>query len=296
MPALWSCASLGSIALLGAIPCIVLALGEADQRDDLEHREAFTAWAAWSGALLAVVLVCTAVFVALAALNRRWTADVGAALPRVSFGDRGPAVRITTRQQRRRARRSRQATDWWHLGGSIIAGGGGALIFLGLYVHQPGLRADRVSYPASTEAVIGGIVLSGGGLLFIGLVALLMVDGLMLFRKVSALRRTVRRPDQATPADRRLARVAMSAVITSCDGALMVWTAVTVLGLGSALGTGNVAAFILPLALWTIVGSVLAAARWKAENIAPLIRNSVGYELPSQPDSSEFPDINLHGQ
>jgi len=292
-PALWSAVGLGSVAALGLIPCIVLAAEEAGRLDDTDHRAAFAGWAVATGVLLAVVVLCIAVCFLLAARNRRWTEETAPALPKAVRGDRGPAVRITTRAERRRARRAWTVHDWLRQAGGSLTVIGAVLVFAGVYLHQPGLYADKVSYAEPVERVIGGITLAGGLIVAVGLALSAVTGGVELIRACVAILRAT--PDEQDPRQRRIARTATATLLDAGDAALRLWTVGAVLAGGWVLGGGELGGAPVLAVVWAMLGAGLVWARVVLEAKAPGLRNRLGHQLPSEPDDSEFPNLTVYG-
>ncbi|WFR84117.1 hypothetical protein [Arthrobacter sp. Y-9] len=293
LPAVWSAVGLGSLAVLALIPCVVLAAGEAGRLDNPDHSAAFTGWAVASGVLLAVVALCTVACFVLAARNRRWAQEMAPALPKSALGDRGPAVRITTKEQRRRARRAWTAHDWFQQAGGSLTMIGAVLVFAGVYLHQPGLYADKISFEEPVEQVIGGIALAGGLIVAVGLVLGAVTGGLDLARAFGAIRTAA--PESASPRQRRIARTATAHVLDAGDAALRLWTVGAVLAGGWVLGGGELSGAAVLAVLWAALGVALVWMRVVLEAKAPWLRNRLGYQLPSEPDDSEYPNLTVYG-
>ncbi|MEZ2372799.1 hypothetical protein [Arthrobacter sp. RCC_34] len=293
LPAVWSAVGLGSLAVLGLIPCVVLAAGEAERLDDPDHRAAFTGWAVASGALLAVVALCTVACFVLVARNRRWSQETAPSLPKGALGDHGPAARITTKAQRRRARRVWTAHDWFQQAGGSLTVIGAVLVFAGVYLHQPGLYADKISFEEPVEQVIGGIALAGGLIVAVGLVLSAVTSGVDLARAFGAIRRPS--PESANPRQRRIARTATAQVLDAGDAALRLWTVGAVLATGWVLGGGELSGAAVLAVLWAALGVALVWLRVVLEAKAPALRNRLGYQLPSEPDDSEYPNLTVYG-
>lgn len=293
LPAVWSAVGLGSLAVLALIPCVVLAAGEAGRLDDPDHRSAFTGWAVASGVLLAVVALCTVACFVLVARNRRWAQVMAPTLPKNALGDRGPAVRVTTKEQRRRARRAWTAHDWFQQAGASLTVIGVVLVFAGVYLHQPGLYADKISFEEPVEQVIGGIALACGLIVAVGLVLSAVTGGVELVRACAALRRTT--PDGQDPRQRRIARTATATLLDAGDTALRLWTVGAVLAGGWVLGGGELGGAPVLAVVWAVLGAALVWVRVLLEAKAPGLRNRLGHQLPTEPDDSEYPNLTVYG-
>jgi len=300
---------LGSASLLAAVPCVVLAAEHAGRLDDELHRTEFTRWAVWAGIFLVVTGVCAAGVWGFAVLNRRWAARTGPLLPAGVLGDRGPAARITTRAQRRVERRSWQSLDWSAWTGRVLVSVGAGLVFLGVYLRQPGLYADRSSYSAGTERLIDLGTVTGGILLVLGLAVVAVTGGVTFKRTLDALRRAT--ADTVASAERALARAGTTMLSNAASVALIWWTVGSIVALGwwfsnqvRTSADGDAAAVPLPgpfasgvfLVGWALVGLLLVAARVALEHFGPTLRNRFGYQIPSEPDDREYPNLTLFGQ
>lgn len=311
-PALASVAGVGGLAVLAAIPCIVLAAEHAGRLDDDLHRTEFASWLNWALALIAIVLLSAGSMLWLAAVNRRWAAGRGARLPRGTTGQSGPRVRTTTRASRRAARRSWGPLDWTGSASGALVAIGAGLVFLGVFLHQPGLYATPVRYDADIEGMIAVVTVVGGVLAVVGLLLAIACGGITTSRTIRAVRRAVDEPRSVTDTDRRLVRAATTSLSDSITTAQAGWAAVAVVAAGwwfaarvdtpadadgSALAdpTTGVGGLLL-LLLWVLCGAALIGARAALQAKGPGLRNRFGYVLPSEADDREFPDLPLFGQ
>ncbi|RIJ77302.1 hypothetical protein D1871_07880 [Nakamurella silvestris] len=310
-PASASTITLGSIALLAALPCVVLAVEHADRLDDELHQAAFVQWAVWAGGFVVLTVVCAVVVRVLSVRSRRWVADVGARVPDGALGDRGPVARITTRAQRRVQRRSWQALEWWAWTGRVVVGLGAGLVFLGVYLRQPGLYADQISYSSGVERTIDLGTVVGGTLLVLGFLVVLVTGARTLIRTVDALRREGTDPRSAAGSDLTQVRAATRTLSDTASVLLIWWTVCSAAALGwwfstqvqtPADGTAAVAPLPLPvtpavsLTVWVVLGVLIMGARVVLESVGPTVRNRFGHQIPSEPDDREYPNLTLFGQ
>ncbi|MFK4731259.1 hypothetical protein ROT00_16340 [Agromyces mediolanus] len=309
-PAIVSLIGLGSLALLAVIPCLVLAAEYGGRLDDELSRAQFWPWAVASGALLAAVLACAAGVWLLVLRDRRWWQRLGSQLPTGVVGDRGPATRITTRAMRRAERRGWGALDRVAQAGRIAVAIGAGVVFLGVYLRQPGLYADPVAYAPEVERVIDAGTVVGAVVLALGILVL-AVTGVLAFRRTAAALRRAGAGDWPAPGDAALLRSATTSLVGAATTLLIWWTVCGVAAAGwwfAALvetpADGSAAALEPPsfgeaapfLAGWLAVGILLVAARAVLEARGPALRNRFGYEPPSEPDDREYPDLPLFGQ
>ncbi|GAA2451534.1 hypothetical protein [Agromyces soli] len=309
-PASVSLIGLGSLALLALIPCVALAAEHGGRLDDELSRAQFWPWAVAAGALLAAVLVCAAGVWLLVLRDRRWWQRLGSQLPKGVVGDRGPATRITTRAMRRAERRGWGALDRVAQAGRIAVAIGAGVVFLGVYLRQPGLYADPVAYTPQVERVIDAGTVVGAVVLALGILVL-AVTGALAFRRTTAALRRAGAGDEPALEDPALLRSATTSLVGAATTLLVWWTVCGVAAAGwwfaAAVTTpadGSAAALRLPsfgeaapfLAAWLAVGVLLVAARAVLEARGPALRNRFGYEPPSEPDDREYPDLPLFGQ
>jgi len=311
-PAIVSVLVIGGLALLAAVPCIVLAAEYGARPDDELSRAEFGPWLAWSVALVAVVLLATAAVWWLAVRNRRWAAEAATRFPRGVVGDAGPAVRVTSRPQRRAARRGWTFRDWLGWCGTVFVLAGAGLVFLGVYLHQPGLYADPIRYAPDVERFIATGTTVGGVVLGLGLLILLATGLGSAGRVVAALRRATVDPAAVTDDDRREVRSATTSLAGTLTAAQAFWAALGALAAGwwfaatvetpadgaSASAPELLAGFggTLLLIVWLLCGIGLVVAQFALNAKGPALRNRFGYELPSEADDREFPDLPLFGQ
>lgn len=310
-PASASTIVLGSFALLAAIPCIVLAAEHAGRLDDELHRAEFAQWATWAGVLLAVTVACSVMVWMFSMLNRRWAVGTGSQLPKEVLGDRGPSARITTRAQRRVERRSWRPLDWAAWTGRVLVAAGAGIVFLGVYLRQPGLYAEQISYSADIELVIDTATAVGGVLLGVGIL-MVVVTGILAFRQtIRALRRASDGLALTHDDDRMRVRAATTTLTNAATASLIWWTVCGIVAAGWWFAThvdtpadGGAAALPFPwpvsptllLVGWLALGVLLIGARIALEAVGPTARNRFGYTPPSEADDREFPNLPLLGQ
>lgn len=276
---------LGSFALLGAITCLALAAGSTTRRDE------FTLWAVWSAVLLGVVGACAAGVWWLSVLNRRWALTVGSRLAPKALGHRGPAVRISSRAQRRAARKRWSPLDWWSWVGGLLVAVGAVVIFLGVFLRQPGLYAEPTPYGPGVERAIDIGTVVGGVLIVLGLVSMLVTGAISCVRIATALRR----PEAGGDARLRTATTTLSSAVAVIQAW---WMAAAVFAVGWWIANGGpsrAAGLLLALG-WLCGGLVLLGARVGLQWCGPRLRNRFGYVVPTEADGREFPDITLFGQ
>lgn len=310
-PASASTIALGSLALLALIPCVVLALEHAGRLGDDAHRAEFTLWVTWTGVFLVVAVVCAAAVWLFSARSRRWVATVRSRLPASVVGERGPAARITTRAQRRVERRSWRPLDWsaW-VGGALVAVGA-CIVFLGVYLRQPGLYAEQVTYGPDVERLIDAATAVGGTLLGLGILLAIGTGIFQLGLLVRALRRVDGDAVPVTDSDRLRVRAATTTLSTAVTAALIWWTVCGVVAAGWWVATQvdasageaagespfpSLVAVPILLVAWITIGLLLIGARIALEAVGPVVRNRFGYTPPSEADDREFPDLPLFGQ
>ncbi|MGK9146499.1 hypothetical protein KXS11_02580 [Plantibacter flavus] len=310
-PAMASFVGLGGLALLAAIPCIVLAAEHAGRLSDELHRGEFVLWMLWSGGCVAVALLAAATVWWLSAVDRRWRTSGSERLPDGTVGHAGPAVRRTSRAGRRRARRTwgtLERTQW--IAGLLVIVGAG-LVFLGVFLHQPGLYAEPVRFRSDVEAVIGTGTVIGGVVLALGVAAAIFTGSVSSLQTIRALRRSSVDPSSVTADDRRRVRAVTTSLSSSVTTAQALWTAVAVVaggwwfaarvdtpvdaGTTIAEPIADVGGALLVIA-WLLGGAVLVGVRALLLANGSELRNRFGYAVPSEADDREFPDLPLFGQ
>lgn len=310
-PATASTITVGSLALLAAIPCIVLAAEHAGRLDDELHRAVFTQWVIWAGVLIATAGICAASVWLFSLLSRRWMDRTGSRLPKGALGDRGPSVRITTRAQRRAERRFRHPLDWAAWAGRVLVAVGAGLVFLGVYLRQPGLYAEQITYSADVERVIDAATAVGGALLAAGILVVAATGILAVWNTVRALRRAGDGLEDARREDRTRVRAATATLANTATAALIWWTVGGIVAVGwwfanvietPAHGTATALAFLWPAAPavllvgWIALGLLLIGGRIALEAVSPNVRNRFGFTPPSEADDREFPNLAQFGQ
>lgn len=307
-PASVSTLILGSVTLFAVLVCVILAAEHRGRLGDEVHRAEFTVWAVWAGVFAVVTACCAAAGWMFSVLNRRWQARVGSLLPKGALGDRGPAVEVTTRAQRRAQRRSWRPLDWFAWVGRLLVGAGGGLVFVGVYLRQPGLYADRFTYGDKVERVIDGSTMVGGALFGLGMLIVAVAGGVALRQTIRALCRARTDPMQVSDDDRTRIRAATGTLSSTASAALIWWTVCAVAAVGwwfdhrvhtTADGPSDVVPLSVSASLligWGVIGLLLVGARTALEAVAPRVRNRFGYDAPSVPDDREFPDLALFGQ
>lgn len=312
-PASASAVVVGSLALLAAIPCLVLAAEQGGRLDDETRVAEVTAWVVWSGVFLAVALCSAAVVWLLAVRNRRWAERAASRFGSGIVGNRGPTVRISSRAQRRAARRSWRPLEWSGWCGRVLLAIGAGVVFLGVYLRQPGLYADPVRYTAEIERVIDVGTIVGGVLVGGGLVAVLVTGSMSYARTIVALRSAVVDQRSVPRDDRDRVRTASTTLSELISTAQAWWaaTAVVVLGWWFAVHVETPAdsgvevipadplagpAGIVTVIVWLLFGAALIGARAFLQANATTLRNRFGYEFPTEPDDREYPNLTLFGQ
>lgn len=307
-PASVSTLILGSFTLFAVLVCVILAAEHRGRLGDEVHRAEFTVWAVWAGVFAVAAACCAAAGWMFSVLNRRWHARVGSLLPKGVLGDRGPAVEVTTRAQRRAQRRSWRPLDWSAWVGRLLVGVGGGIVFIGVYLRQPGLYADRFTYGDKVERVIDGSTMVGGALFGLGMLIVAVAGGVALRQTIRALRRASIDPMQVSDDDRRRIRAATRTLSSTASSALIWWTMCVVAAVGwwfdhrvqtTADGPSEVVPLLVSASIligWGVIGLLLMGTRTALEAVAPRVRNRFGYDAPSVPDDREFPDLALFGQ
>lgn len=307
-PALASTLILGSLMLFAVLVCVILAAEHRGRLGDEVHRAEFTVWAVWAGVFAVMTACCAAAGWMFSVLNRRWQAGAGSLLPKGVLGDRGPSVRVTTRAQRRAQRRSWRPLDWSAWVGRLLVGVGGGVVFFGVYLRQPGLYADRITYSNNTERVIDGATLAGGALFVLGMLIVTGAGVLAFGLTIRALRRASTDSTRVSDDDRRRIRAATRTLSNTASAAMAWWTVCTVSVIGGwfanhvqtpADGTAAAVPLPVPASLligWGVIGLLLVAARVALEAVGPVVRNRFGYDVPRVPDDREYPDLANFGQ
>ena len=307
-PASASTLILGSITVFAVLVCVILAAEHRGRLEDEVHRAEFTVWAVWAGVFAAVTACCAAAGWLFSVLNRRWRARMGSLLPKGALGDRGPSVRVTTRAQRRAQRRSWRPLDWSAWVGRLLVGVGGGIVFVGVYLHQPGLYADRITYSDKVERFIDGSTIVGGAMLGLGMLIVTGTGGLALRQTIRALRRASTHTMPISDDDQKRILAATRTLSSTAAAALVWWTVCAVAGVGwwfahhvrtAADGTSEVVPLSVSASLligWAVIGLLCVGARTALEVVAPVVRNRFGYEVPSVPDDREYPDLTHFGQ
>lgn len=306
-PALASTLILGSLMLFAVLVCVILAAEHRGRLGDAVHRAEFTMWTVWAGVFAAVAACCAAAGWMFSVLNRRWQAR-RSLLPKGVLGDRGPLVQVTARAQRRAQRRSWRPLDWSAWAGRLLVGVGGGIVFLGVYLRQPGLYADRIIYSAMIERLIDGSTIVGGALFGLGMLVATVAGGVALRHTIRALRRASTDPMRVSDDDRRRIRAATRTLSSTASAALVWWTVCTAAAVGWWFAhhvhtTADGASEVVPppvsaslLSGWGVIGLLLVGARIALEAVAPMVRNRFGHEVPSVPDGREYPDLAHFGQ
>lgn len=307
-PASASTLIIGSLTLLAVLVCVMLAAEHRGRLGDELHRAEFTVWAVWAGVFAAVTVCCAAAGWMFSVLNRHWHARVGSLLPKEALGDRGPSVQVTTRAQRRAQRRSWRPLDWFAWVSRLLVGVGGGIVFVGVYLRQPGLYADRITYGDNVERVIDCSTIAGGAVFGLGMLIVAAAGGVALRQTIRALRRASIDAMQVSDDDRTRIRAATRTLSSTASAALIWWTVCAVAAVGwwidhhvdtTADGTSEVVPLSVSASLligWGVIGLLLLGARISLEAVAPMVRNRFGYDSPSVPDDREFPDLALFGQ
>lgn len=311
-PAAVSVIAIGGLALLAAIVCVVLATEHAGRLDDEVHRAAFIPWMTGTVVFTAVMLLSATAVWWLSVVNRRWVSGPFARLTPGVVGYAGRAVRITSRAQRRAVRRGWNVFDWagW-AGGALVAAGAG-VVFLGVFLHQPGLYAVPVRYSADVELTLAVGTIIGGAMLFIGLVIAIAAGIASTGRTIRSLHQAEAQPASLTDDARARVRAATIALSDAVTVAQAMWAAVAVAVGGwwfavhvetpvdgsAAIVPEDVAGIgvVFLLVAWSLCGVLLIGARVALQTKGPAVRNRFGYDAPTEPDDREFPNLPLLGQ
>lgn len=304
-PAMTSTVALGSLALLAAIVCGVLAAEHINRLDDPLYRTEFEHWAVWTSTFLVLVLLYAGGVWWPWSSNRQWAETVADNLSPEILGHRGPAVRTTSREQRRAARSSWNALDWSSRIGGVLVTAGVCIVFLSVFLHQPGLYADPIRYTRSAENAIAAVTVIGGTALGVGIAIVIFAGTLSGVRTIRALRVPARDSESLSEDNRTLVRRATTILSDLATAAQAWWAASGLVAAGWWLAadpeTANGAPlddfwFTLLLVVWLLCGVLFFGARVLIQSVGPTVRNRFGYDLPTEADDRDYPDITLVGQ